>query len=173
MSETTLRYSLMQYRGIGEWTCDMVLIFHVPLFSSWLREVLDNDIRVQMVIDGPDDLEQLQSPEGLKKAVIYAHQLYEKTKKIHVTSKAGTDLCYEIGEYPVMSQYGMADEPGRFDQWGVGHIHTFPNEGSSYGTVVIQPGDIVIFGQYGGNEIKLDGEDYLILGESDIFGIVE
>ena len=90
---------------------------------------MDNNIRVQMVIDGPDDLEQLQSPEGLKEAVIYAHQLYEKTKKIHVTSKAGTDLCYEIGEYPVMSQYGMADEPGRFDQWGVGHIHTFPNEG--------------------------------------------
>ena len=70
--------------------CDMILIFHVPLFSSWLREVMDNNIRVQMVIDGPDDLEQLQSPEGLKEAVMYAHQLYEKTKKIHVTSKAGT-----------------------------------------------------------------------------------
>jgi chaperonin GroES len=39
--------------------------------------------------------------------------------------------------------------------------------------VNVKPGDIVIFRQYGGNEIKLDGEDYLILGESDIFGIVE
>ena len=34
-------------------------------------------------------------------------------------------------------------------------------------------GDIVIFGQYGGNEIKLDGEDFLILGESDIFGVIQ
>ncbi|MEE2745627.1 MAG: hypothetical protein VX617_01975 [Pseudomonadota bacterium] len=123
---------------------DMVLIFHVPLFASWLREVMDKGIRVQMVIDGPDDLEQLQSPPGLKEAVLYAHQLYEKTKAVHVTSKAGTDLHFQMGEYPVMSQYGMADEPGRFDQWGVGHIHTFPNEGSAYGTVVIQPGDIII-----------------------------
>ncbi len=34
-------------------------------------------------------------------------------------------------------------------------------------------GDTVIFGQYGGNEIKLDGEEYLILSEKDIFGVVE
>jgi len=44
----------------------------------------------------------------------------------------------------VMSQYGMADEPGRFDHWGVGLLHTFPNEGSARGRVVVQPGDIVV-----------------------------
>ena len=37
----------------------------------------------------------------------------------------------------------------------------------------VSVGDTVIFGQYGGNEIKLDGEEYLILSESDIFGVVE
>ena len=124
--------------------CDMVLIFHVPLFSKWLRQVQQNGVRVQMVIDAPDDLEQLQSPPGLKEAVLHAHRLYEKTKRVHVSSAAGTDLTYTRGEYPVMSQYGMADEPGRFDHWGVGLLHTFPNEGSSQGRVVIQPGDIVI-----------------------------
>ena len=39
--------------------------------------------------------------------------------------------------------------------------------------VNVSVGDTVIFGQYGGNEIKLDGEDYLILSERDIFGVVE
>jgi len=43
-----------------------------------------------------------------------------------------------------MTQWGYADEPGHFDHWGAGHIHTFPNEGSASGTVVFQPGDIVI-----------------------------
>jgi 2,5-dihydroxypyridine 5,6-dioxygenase len=124
--------------------CDMVLIFHVPLFSKWLRQVQQKGVRVQMIIDAPDDLEQLQSPPGLKEAVLHAHRLYEKTKQVRVTSAAGTDLTYACGEYPVMSQYGMADEPGRFDHWGVGLLHTFPNEGSSQGTVVLQPGDIVI-----------------------------
>jgi chaperonin GroES len=37
----------------------------------------------------------------------------------------------------------------------------------------VKAGDTVIFGQYGGNEVKLDGEDYLILSESDIFGVIE
>tara|TARA_Y100000590_G_scaffold160246_1_gene183717 strand:+ start:621 stop:908 length:288 start_codon:yes stop_codon:yes gene_type:complete len=36
----------------------------------------------------------------------------------------------------------------------------------------VKPGDLVIFGQYGGNEVKIDGEEYLILSESDIFGVV-
>ena len=37
----------------------------------------------------------------------------------------------------------------------------------------VSVGDTVIFGQYGGNEIKLNGEEYLILSERDIFGVVE
>jgi len=141
--------------------CDMILIFHVPLFSSWLREVQQAGVRVQMIIDAPDDLEQLQSPPGLKEAVLHAHKIYEKTQKIHVSSSAGTDLHFTRGEYPVMSQYGMADEPGRFDHWGVGHIHTFPDEGSAHGKVVIMPGDIVIlpYTRYVVDPIYLTVED--------------
>ena len=37
----------------------------------------------------------------------------------------------------------------------------------------VSVGDTVIFGQYGGNEINLNGEEYLILSERDIFGVVE
>ena len=124
--------------------CDMVMIFHVPLFAKWLKQVMNNGVRVQMIIDAPDDLELLQSPPGLKEAMLYAHGVYEKTRNVRVTSEAGTNFTYSCGEYPVMSQYGYADEPGRFDHWGAGHIHTFPNEGSAKGKVVIMPGDIVI-----------------------------
>ena len=141
-------------------SCDMLLIFHVPLFSAWLREVQQNKVRVQMVIDAPDDLEQLQSPPGLKEAVLHADALYRRTKAVHVTSKAGTDFAWECGEYPVMSQYGIADAPGHFDHWGGGHIHTFPNEGSARGTIVFQPGDIVIlpYCRYVQDEVRLEIE---------------
>jgi 2,5-dihydroxypyridine 5,6-dioxygenase len=141
-------------------SCDMLLIFHVPLFSAWLREVQQNNVRVQMVIDAPDDLEQLQSPPGLKEAVLHADALYRRTKLVHVTSKAGTDFAWECGEYPVMSQYGIADAPGHFDHWGGGHIHTFPNEGSARGRVVFRPGDIVIlpYCRYVQDEVRLEIE---------------
>ena len=35
----------------------------------------------------------------------------------------------------------------------------------------VSVGDTVIFGQYGGNEVKIDGDEYLMLSESDIYGI--
>jgi chaperonin GroES len=37
----------------------------------------------------------------------------------------------------------------------------------------IKAGDRVLFGKYSGTEIKLDGEEHLILREDDILGIVE
>jgi 2,5-dihydroxypyridine 5,6-dioxygenase len=123
---------------------DLLVIFHVPLFTKWLKQVTDGGTRVLMIIDAPDDLEQLMSPPGLKEACKHADGLYRKARKVRVTSAAGTDLAYECGEYPVMTQWGYADERGHFDHWGGGHVHTFPNEGSANGTVVFQPGDIVI-----------------------------
>ncbi len=37
----------------------------------------------------------------------------------------------------------------------------------------VKVGDKVLFGKYSGNEIKVDGEDYLIMNEGDILGIIE
>lgn len=37
----------------------------------------------------------------------------------------------------------------------------------------VQVGQRVLFAKYGGTEVKIDGEEYLILRESDIMGIVE
>jgi len=148
-----------QCKGTLEAVCaaDMVVIFHVPLFSRWLKTVLDGGTRVLMIIDSPDALAQLMSPPGLKEACKYAESIYRKTRTVRVHSDAGTDLTYTCGEYPVMTQWGYADEPGHFDHWGAGHIHTFPNEGSTHGTVVMQPGDIVIlpYCRYVADAVKL------------------
>ena len=38
--------------------------------------------------------------------------------------------------------------------------------------VDVRPGDHVLFGKYGGTEIKLDGEEHLILREEDILGVI-
>ncbi|MEX2644053.1 MAG: co-chaperone GroES [Acetobacterales bacterium] len=37
----------------------------------------------------------------------------------------------------------------------------------------VKPGDRVLFGKWSGNEVKLDGEELLIMKESDILGILE
>lgn len=37
----------------------------------------------------------------------------------------------------------------------------------------VKTGDTILFGKYSGTELKLHGEDFLILNESDIIGIYE
>jgi chaperonin GroES len=36
----------------------------------------------------------------------------------------------------------------------------------------VKPGDRVLFGKWSGTEVKIDGEDLLIMKESDIMGII-
>jgi chaperonin GroES len=37
----------------------------------------------------------------------------------------------------------------------------------------VKKGDKVLFGKYSGTEVKIDGENYLIMSQDDILGILE
>lgn len=37
----------------------------------------------------------------------------------------------------------------------------------------VKPGDRILFGKWSGSEVVIDGEEYLIMKESDILGILE
>ncbi|MCT4552031.1 MAG: co-chaperone GroES [Alphaproteobacteria bacterium] len=37
----------------------------------------------------------------------------------------------------------------------------------------VKEGDVVIFGKWGGNDVKLDGKDFVIIKTEDILGIIE
>jgi chaperonin GroES len=39
--------------------------------------------------------------------------------------------------------------------------------------VGVKTGDVVMFGQYSGNTVKVDGEELIVLNEAEIFGVVE
>lgn len=39
--------------------------------------------------------------------------------------------------------------------------------------LALKEGDTVLFGQYGANSIKIDGEELLIMSESEIYGVIE
>jgi chaperonin GroES len=47
------------------------------------------------------------------------------------------------------------------------------NERGELVALDVKPGDRVLFGKWSGTEVKIDGEDLLIMKESDILGVVE
>ena len=54
----------------------------------------------------------------------------------------------------------VAAGPGRFDDGKVIPLG-------------VKMGDKILFGKYSGTEIKLDGEEHLIMREEDILGVIE
>ncbi|MBX3244123.1 MAG: co-chaperone GroES [Acidobacteria bacterium] len=46
-------------------------------------------------------------------------------------------------------------------------------EDGSRQSLDVKAGDRVLFGKYSGSEIKLDGEEFLIMREDEILGIIE
>jgi chaperonin GroES len=64
-----------------------------------------------------------------------------------------------------------AEKPSRGEVLAVG-----PGKALDNGDVRapdVKVGDTVIFGQYGGSTVKIDGEELLILSESEIFGVLK
>ncbi len=54
-------------------------------------------------------------------------------------------------------------------------IATGPGKRDDKGTVIpmdVKTGDRILYGKYSGTEIKLDGEEYLIMHQDDILGIL-
>ena len=37
----------------------------------------------------------------------------------------------------------------------------------------VKKGDRILFGKYSGIEVKIEGEEYLIMREDDVFGVIE
>ncbi|GAB4235543.1 MAG: co-chaperone GroES [Methyloligellaceae bacterium] len=47
------------------------------------------------------------------------------------------------------------------------------NEKGEIAPLDVKAGDRVLFGKWSGTEVKIDGEDFLIMKESDILGVLE
>jgi chaperonin GroES len=47
------------------------------------------------------------------------------------------------------------------------------NEDGKLVPLDVKAGDLILFGKWSGTEVKLDGEELLIMKESDIMGIIE
>lgn len=46
------------------------------------------------------------------------------------------------------------------------------NEDGKTLPLIVKPGDTVLFGKYSGNEIKIEGQEYVLMKEEEVLGII-
>jgi 2,5-dihydroxypyridine 5,6-dioxygenase len=126
------------------------------LFSHEQNELTAAGVRVLLVVEPVNVLKQMFPNKDLRRRVEFAGNLLSSSKELRFTSPHGTDIRYGLSQYPVLTEYGYVDEPGRWDHWPSGFLLTQGNDEAVDGTVVLMPGDIIAaFRRYVQSPIKL------------------
>lgn len=135
---------------------DLVIDLIGLLFSHEQNEILASGTRMLMVIEPLHVLKQLAPSPDLRRRVEHAGELLTRAQELRVTSDAGTDVTYKLTKYPVLTEYGYTDTPGRWDHWPSGFLLTSGDDDGVDGTVVIAPGDIsMVFNDYFTSPVRL------------------
>ena len=88
-----------------------------------------------------------------------ADRVVLKSAEVEETTKSGIILTSSAKEKPVVSEVIAVGPGGVVDGKEV--------------KMYVKAGDKVIFSKYAGTEVKLDGEEFIIVRQSDILAIVE
>jgi 2,5-dihydroxypyridine 5,6-dioxygenase len=145
-------------------SADLVIDLMFLLFSAEQLEIQVAGARMLLVLEPIDVLARLFPTQDQRERVEASEELLRSATSLRVTSPEGTDVTYTLGQYPVLTEYGFTDHPGRWDHWPSGFLFTNGNDGGVEGTVVLAPGDIVIapFRTYVQDRVEITIESGLV-----------
>ena len=123
---------------------DLVLDLMTLLFSAEQHDILASGGRILLAVEPPEVLVRMVPTLSDRDTVLAASRKLQAARSMHVTSEAGTDVTFALGQYPMLEEYGFVEKPGRWDHWPSGFLATWSNEGSAQGRIVLAPGDILL-----------------------------
>ncbi len=124
-------------------SADIVIDLMFLLFSREQIEITDSGTRMLLVVEPFHVLRGMLPTPDLRRRVEAAEARLVRARTMHITSPAGTDVTYRLGAYPIMTEYGYTDQPGRWDHWPAGMLLTQGADDGVDGTVVLSVGDII------------------------------
>ena len=135
---------------------DMVIDLMGLLFSAEQLEIQAAGTRILLVVEPLHILKQMFPTTEQRSRVELGAEYLKKASELRFTSAGGTDLRYGLKQYPVMTQYGYTDTPGRWDHFPSAFLFTQGNDDDVDGTVVLMPGDILTaFKRYIQDPVKM------------------
>lgn len=140
--DTALTGNIAAQRALE--TADLIIDTMMLLHSPEQEQILKTGTRILLAVEPPEVLVRMLPTIEDKIRVKKAEAILQKATSMHVTSKAGTDFYAPLGQYPSVTEYGFADEPGRWDHWPSGFLFTWPNENQAEGVLTLDVGDILL-----------------------------
>jgi len=134
------------------------------MHSPETPEILKSGARIQVISnEHPEALERLRPDPALETQVRNAARMLRGSKRMTVTSQAGSDLTIDMQGSPTVGIWGWTDKPGTLAHWPGGIVVSFPKAGSVNGTLVLDRGDInLTFKRYLQTPVRLTLEqDYV------------
>ena len=130
-------------------SADLVVDLIFLLFSKEQLEIQAAGTRILLVAEPFEVLSRLFPTPQLRERVEAGEARLAKAQQLRFTNPAGTDVSYRLGQYPVLTEYGFTDTPGRWDHWPGGFLATQGAEAGVDGKVVMAQGDILFpFNRY-------------------------
>lgn len=123
------------------------------LHSERQFEILNAGTRMLRIREPIEILRRLFPVPETKERVLAGAEVLKKANVLHVSADNGMDFTVEKGDRPVFVQYGYAEKPGRWDHWGTSILAVAPLEHTARGTIVLSPGDALLFGGSGGRYV--------------------
>ncbi|MFM1653339.1 leucyl aminopeptidase [Brevibacillus sp. B_LB10_24] len=139
---------------------DLIIDLVLLLFSKEQLELQNEGKRILMVVEPFEVIKNMFPKPSDKQRVLFAADLLKNAKELRFTNKAGTDVTFKLGQYPILIEYGFADEPGKWDHLPSGFSAGTSNDGGVDGVVVLDRGDILFpFNKYVQEPVKLTIKD--------------
>jgi 2,5-dihydroxypyridine 5,6-dioxygenase len=123
---------------------DLVIDLMFLLFSREQLEIQEAGARMLLCVEPIDNLARLFPTLDQRRRVEVSEEMLTNAKSLRITNQAGTDVVYRLGAYPVLTEYGFTDIPGRWDHWPSGFALTGASDDGVDGKVIIDRGDIII-----------------------------
>src|SRR5258708_16877329 len=106
-------------------------------------EILKAGARILVISnEHPEALERMVPDMALEKRVRAAAKMLRGTRRMRVTSKAGTKLDVDMVGASTVGVWGWTDKPGTLAHWPGGIVVSFPKSGTVNGTLVMAARDI-------------------------------
>ncbi len=122
---------------------DIVIDHMLLLFSHEQIAMQEAGARVLLVVEPEEILQRLFPSPVLRQRVEAGERRLANAKRLRFTNAAGSDVTYELGRKPILTEYGYTATAGRWDHWPGGFLATLAADNGVNGRVVMDVDDII------------------------------